>query len=80
MKGSEKKEVVKVSRDGRKLIIEVDRQEKMNGFTPSMFEGISAALEELEKDDDLWGGVLVFAGPHTTAGLDLPKFFGPGAE
>ena len=72
--------LVKVTREGKKLIIEVDRHTKMNGFTPSMFDGISTAYEELEGDDDLWVGVLTFAGPHTTAGLDLPKFFGPGAD
>ena len=72
--------LIKVTREGKKLIVEVDRHSKMNGFTPSMFDGISAAYEELEKDDDLWVGVLTFAGPHTTAGLDLPKFFGPGAD
>ena len=72
--------LVKVTREGKKLIIEVDRHTKMNGFTPSMVYGISTAYEELEGDDDLWVGVLTFAGPHTTAGLDLPKFFGPGAE
>ena len=42
----------KVTREGKKLIVEVDRHSKMNGFTPSMFDGISAAYEELEEDDD----------------------------
>ena len=80
MSRSEEEGLVKVTREGKKLIIEVDRHTKMNGFTPSMFDGISAAYEEIEQDDDLWVGVLTFAGPHTTAGLDLPKFFGPNAE
>ena len=72
--------VVRTAREGKTLIIEVDRQEKMNGFTPEMFEGVSKAFEELEQDPELWVGVLIFAGKHTTAGLDLPKFFGPAAE
>ena len=72
--------VVSTARDGKTLIIEVDRQEKMNGFTPEMFEGVSKAFEELEQDPELWVGVFIFAGKHTTAGLDLPKFFGPAAE
>ena len=80
MSRSDEDGLVKVTREGKKLIIEVDRHTKMNGFTPSMFDGISTAYEELEGDDDLWVGVLTFAGPHTTAGLDLPKFFGPGAD
>ena len=51
MSRSEEDGLVKVTREGKKLIIEVDRHTKMNGFTPSMFDGISAAYEELEKDD-----------------------------
>ena len=71
--------IVRTKREGNNLIIEVDRQEKMNGFTPEMFEGISKALEVLEQDSELWVGVLCFAGKHSTAGLDLPRFFGPNS-
>ena len=72
MSRSEEDGLVKVTREGKKLIIEVDRHTKMNGFTPSMFDGISAAYEELEKDDDLWVGVLAFAGPVSYTHLTLP--------
>ena len=68
--------IVRTEREGKTLVIEVDRQDKMNGFTPEMFEGISGAFEMLEQDNDLWVGVLCFAGKHSTAGLDLPRFFG----
>ena len=77
---SEAEGSVNLKRDGKKLIIEVDRQDKMNGFTPLMFDRISKVFQELEDDPELWVGVLVFAGAHTTAGLDLPKFFGPDAN
>jgi len=77
---SEAEGTVKLERDGKKLIIEIDRKDKMNGFTPMMFDGISKAFQELEDDPDLWVGLLFFAGEHTTAGLDLPKFFGPNAH
>ena len=56
------------------LTITVDRQSKMNSFTPEMFDLLSTAFEELEQSDEAWVGVLCFAGKHTTAGLDLPKF------
>jgi enoyl-CoA hydratase/carnithine racemase len=46
----------------------------MNGFTPEMFDALSDAITVLDEDSDLWAGVLTFAGPHTTAGLDLPRF------
>jgi len=71
---------VRTEREGSTLIIEVDRQDKMNGFTPEMFEGITTALELLEQDSELWVGVLCFAGEHTTSGLDLPRFFGPNFD
>ena len=71
---------VRTEREGSTLIIEIDRQDKMNAFTSEMFEGITAALELLEQDSELWVGVLCFAGEHTTSGLDLPRFFGPNFD
>jgi enoyl-CoA hydratase/carnithine racemase len=61
-------------RDGHVFRIEVDRVEKMNGFTPAMFDTLSDRLTELDEDPDLWVGVLSFVGAHSTAGLDLPRF------
>jgi len=60
--------------DGRVFHVEVDRADKMNGFTPEMFAGLRQALTALDDDPALWVGVLTFAGAHTTAGLDLPRF------
>lgn len=71
---------VTTERDGHILSITVDRAQKMNGFTPHMFDGLIDAMADLEGDPDLWVGVLTFAGANTTAGLDMPKFFGPNAE
>jgi len=59
---------------GHILTITLDRQNKMNSFTPEMFDLLSDAFEELETTPSAWVGVLRFAGKHTTAGLDLPKF------
>ena len=39
-----------------------------------MFDALSDAMTVLDEDPDLWVGVITFAGPHTTAGLDLPRF------
>ena len=60
--------------DGRILTITVDREDKMNSFTPSMFDQLADAITDLERNDTAWVGVLTFKGRHTTAGLDLPKF------
>jgi len=68
--------VVRGERDGHLLHIEVDRADKMNGFTPEMFDALSEQLTVLDEDTELWVGVLTFAGKHTTAGLDLPRFAG----
>ena len=65
---------VRSERAGHVLTITVDRSGKMNGFTPEMFDALSDAMTALDEDSDLWAGVLTFAGPHTTAGLDLPRF------
>ncbi len=56
--------------------ITVDRRDKMNGFTPEMFDDLSNALTQASEQDDVWAVVLLFAGQHTTAGLDLPRFAG----
>ena len=66
--------------DGAVFVITVDRVAKRNAFTPEMFDGLARAMEELDRNPALWVGVIAFAGDHTTAGLDLPKFFGPGAS
>ena len=67
---------VSATLDQHVLTILVDRADKMNGFTPEMFDQLSDAVQQLEDNDEAWVGVLTFAGKHTTAGLDLPRFAG----
>lgn len=62
------------SRDAHVLHVQVDRAAKMNGFTPEMFAALEDALTTLDRDPDLWVGVVSFVGRHSTAGLDLPRF------
>ena len=62
------------------LHVTVDRVEKRNAFTPKIATELAKALTRLDEDGDLWVGALTFAGPHTTAGLDMPLFFGPGSS
>ena len=76
---SEENGSVSTVQDEHVLIITVDRTDKMNSFTPEMFDQLSDALEKLDGDSDLWVGVVQFAGDHTSAGLDMPRFFGPNA-
>jgi enoyl-CoA hydratase/carnithine racemase len=58
---------------GNLLKICIDRLEKRNGFTPKMFAELAAAYSRLERDPQLWCGLLYAAGDHFTAGLDMPK-------
>jgi len=65
---------VSAAESGHILHITIDRQNKMNGFTPEMFAELSTHMTRLDEAPQLWVGVVSFAGPHTTAGLDLPRF------
>ena len=60
-------------------VISLDNISKKNAITPELMSQLSAHLTTFEDDDDLWVAVLDPAGEHTTAGLDMPKFFGPTA-
>ncbi|MGH7022190.1 MAG: crotonase/enoyl-CoA hydratase family protein [Caulobacteraceae bacterium] len=70
---------VRQERHGHILKIVIDNPGKMNAFSPQMMEELSAAFTALDRDNALWVGVLCAEGKHFTAGLDMPKFFGPTA-
>lgn len=71
--------VVTMRTDGHICIITVDNVAKKNAYSPEMMEQLSQHLTTFDDDDSLWVAVLCSAGEHTTAGLDMPKFFGPTA-
>ncbi|MDG9928178.1 MULTISPECIES: crotonase/enoyl-CoA hydratase family protein [unclassified Pseudomonas] len=60
-------------------VISVDNAAKLNAFSPEMIEQLAGHLTTVNNDDDIWVAVLCPEGEHTTAGLDMPKFFGPTA-
>jgi len=66
-------------RIGHILKIVIDNVTRRNSFIPEMSLQLSEALTLLDRDPDLRAGVLCAEGGHFTAGLDMPKFFGPGA-
>src|SRR5213595_3673402 len=66
--------------DQRILVMTVDRVEKKNAFTPKISNELAAAYTRLDDDPELFVGVLTFAGDHTTAGLEMPLFFGSDAD
>jgi enoyl-CoA hydratase/carnithine racemase len=65
---------------GHVLKIVIDNVAKRNSFSPEMMEQLSDAFTLLQNSGDYWVGVLCAAGDHFTAGLDMPKFFGPNAK
>jgi enoyl-CoA hydratase/carnithine racemase len=70
---------VRMTVDGHICVISLDNTAKKNAITPELMSQLSAHLTTFEDDDDLWAAVVDPAGEHTTAGLDMPKFFGPTA-
>ena len=70
---------VRMTVDGHVAVIALDNVAKKNAITPELMHQLSLRLTEFDDRDDLWVAVLDPAGEHTTAGLDMPKFFGPAA-
>ncbi|NEV02125.1 crotonase/enoyl-CoA hydratase family protein [Bradyrhizobium uaiense] len=79
MSGSASEGRVRHERHDRILKIIIDNPAKKNAFSPEMMAELSDALTLLDNDDGLWVGVLCAVGGSFTAGLDMPKFFGPTA-
>ncbi len=80
MSGSASEGRVRHERHDHILKIIIDNPAKKNAFSPEMMAELSDALTLLDNDDGLWVGVLCAAGGSFTAGLDMPKFFGPTAS
>ena len=66
-------EVLVERRDGV-LVITIDRPEARNALTRAVAEGVAAAVDELDADDELRAGVLTGAGGTFSAGMDLKAF------
>jgi enoyl-CoA hydratase len=71
---------VRTEAHGKILRIIIDNAAKKNSFSPQMMLQMSDALTLLDLTNDYWVGVVCAEGSDFTAGLDMPKFFGPAAE
>lgn len=58
-------------RQGRVLVIRLDREAKRNAIDRATAEGIDAALNRLEDDPELWAGVITGTAQVFSAGTDL---------
>jgi len=70
---SEEQAVLTERRDGV-LLITLNRPDARNAINLAVAEGIAAALEELDSDDELRLGVLAGAGKGFSSGMDLKAF------
>lgn len=70
-KAGEATPAVTVERQGRVLMMGLNRPTKRNAFTRAMLDELAAAYGLLESDDELWCGVLFAHGDHFTGGLDM---------
>ena len=59
--------------DDHVAVITLDRVEARNAINGAMAQGIEAAIDRLENDDDLWVGILTHEGPVFCAGADLKE-------
>lgn len=63
---------IKVERDGRLLLLTINRPEVMNAISPAASHEMAAALDEFEADEDLWLAIITGAGSDAfCAGGDI---------
>lgn len=60
--------------DNGVLIVTINRPEAKNAMTQAAAEGIAAAMDRLDADDDLRVGILTGAGGTFCSGMDLKGF------
>jgi E-phenylitaconyl-CoA hydratase len=72
---------VRFERDGRIATLTLARPEKLNAMDPEMYREISERLVEIDRDDEIWVGIVTGAGDKAfTAGADLVKVHAPGQD
>jgi enoyl-CoA hydratase len=65
---------------GHVFKIIIDNPAKKNAFNPQLMAQICDAITLPDRTEDYWVGVVCAEGGSFTAGLEMPKFFGPKAE
>src|SRR4051812_29751168 len=56
---------------GRVALLTINRPEARNAVNGAVAEGMEAAIDKLEADDEVWVGILTGTGPVFSAGADL---------
>jgi len=65
--------VVEFEQQGRVAIMTIRRPEARNAVNQAVAEGMEAAIDRLEDDDELWVGIVAAEGPVFSAGADLKE-------
>ena len=63
-----------VERDGHVLIVTMNRPEAKNALSGEMMQGMAAAWDEIDNNDDIRCGILTGAGGAFCSGADLKSF------
>jgi enoyl-CoA hydratase/carnithine racemase len=63
----------------RVLVIAIEREAKRNAIDQTIAEGISAALDRLDDDPDLWVGIITGTSTVFSAGSDVTNWDGASA-
>jgi enoyl-CoA hydratase/carnithine racemase len=71
---SEDDQAVLTERRGAVLLVTLNRPDARNAVNAALAEGVAAALDELDADDELSVGVLTGAGKGFSSGMDLKAF------
>lgn len=62
---------INIKTEGHIMLIEIDRPKKYNAMTREMYTKMARAYYQLDRDDEMWVGVVYANGPHFTSGLEL---------
>jgi len=65
--------MVNYETQGRVALLTIDRPDARNAVNGDVAQGMEAAIDRLEEDDEVWVGVLTGNGPVFCAGADLKE-------
>src|SRR5437868_8544491 len=70
----EQQAILTEERDGGILVITINRPDARNSVNGDVANGMAAALDRLDAENDLRVGVVTGAGGYFSAGMDLKAF------
>ncbi|KAA0236501.1 MAG: Short-chain-enoyl-CoA hydratase [Acidimicrobiales bacterium] len=65
--------MVEYEKQGNLAVLTINRPDARNAVNGAVAQGMEAAIDELENDNEVWVGILTGAGPVFCAGADLKE-------